>query len=250
MNLQINDLHKACIQFMNQENIRYLIDDDYQGKFRYFNENAPTTVLQVWLEYPRSLGEQRLINKLLKEFKNTGDDIFFNDSEPYGQWFQEAYYQRNIVNYEGLTMHFIKSASLAKQLAVKTEILVDVSHKHRLVIAALNLYNAEYLVIDQYPIANPISDSTGSKYMVLWLNPTRENASQVRKANQKVTGNPPSINEMSRTNRRFVQGTTYWSTFYGNLTFSEAYQRRCILNIDGQAVHFLHPDDLIVASEH
>lgn len=248
MNLQISELHKACIDFMNKEHIRYLIDDEYLNEPKDDRQAEATDVLKVWFEYPRNQADQRLLNKLFKEFNHFEAKIKFRRSYPFGMDFPQAYYQRNVINEDGLTINFVKSASLTTNLSDKTSVLADLEGErfdHSQTIAELNFYNVEYLVIDQYPVAYPIGDYTQNDCMVLWLNPTRENATQVRKANKAVTGNPPSVNEMSRSNRCFLQGRTYWRTFYGDRVFSEAYHRRCTLNVNGQTVHFLHSDDFV-----
>jgi len=245
MNVKLAPEQIKCIQWMNQENFRYLVN----------HEKSTNGQLEVHFKFPENAGEEKLIKKLFaldlfaQDKYNGGRNKFFKfiRSKPQGSQFLEAYFNRYVLNMEGTEVYFMKSEPLVPYLSAKKEVHVNLEHKdHYEALATLNRYNVQYLIVDQYPIEEAFGGKYDTpNYLVVWFKMELENAKLVRKVNKLLTGNPPSIPSITKGPRLFLQGQTYWRNYYKKLDFETVYSRRCLLNIEGLVAPFLHPDDLI-----
>jgi hypothetical protein len=244
MNLELTIEHKNCIEILNKEGIQYLVDDTYEEKKNIFNQKIKKNCLQLILPFATSEKKQRIYYKL---FKSQTSSIRTKKIAPFDRKFENLYYERIILNIDGLMIDFKKGPSLSKHLYAGAPVNVDLDYyqfrydkfPNRRAIACLNLYQAEYLIIDHYPIPNPIGKYHSQRNMVVWVNPTEINAKKIRKANKLFGNNPRNYKEMMQNDRRFLQGGVYWQTFYKNKDFKKHFKERVIINHKGQAICFM-----------
>lgn len=234
-----------CFQFLNNPAIRYVVESLDVDKQEW----------HILFEHPKCDFEQRLYNNKWADFRH--NNFRFYRGYPFGNSFSEKYLHRKIINLNGLTIHISPTCEALLPYHKDVQLLLNINkhytvhnssykvYSHHETIAALHMHEVEYLIVNHYPIESPLVDNTYNhkNIMQLWVNPTEENAKRVRKANKQTTGNPPKLSEMVSKTRRFLQVDTLWQTFYKDKDFKTIYNRRVILNIEGQTVHVMYPDD-------
>jgi hypothetical protein len=241
MNVQLNEKHLAIINECNENSIRYLVRNDY--KWATPKQPLPLQTLDLWVDAPVSPEEYKLCCKVLG---NGGRTIshwsgLFNPflSQMPTDEFNQAYKNRIIANYHGLKINLDKHASIYEWEIANHNHKINLDYKDNLfTIHSLNFYNVAYLLIDEYPINNPIGSYNSSNSLVVWVNPTEENAKKFRKASDYFSGNPPTVKEMTTTTRRYMQGADYFQTYYKGLNFETIYKKRKIINYKGVEVNF------------
>ncbi len=242
MNVQLNEKHLQILRDCNDNLFRYLVRDDYAWANEHQRKQPKLyETLDLWIDAPVSPEEQKLYIKVLGQGRRELSHVlyFFNPNVmgmPTDE-FNRAYQERIIANHEGLKINFARHKTLLKLEQAATHKLDIDGGKHIFTLHSLYFFGVEYLLVDEYPIINPVGAHNGNTYMVVWVNPTEENAKRFRKASDYCSGNPPTVKEMCR-NRRFVQGNVYIQTYYQSFDFNEYYQKRKIINYKGTEVHF------------
>lgn len=234
-----------AIHDLDELGIEYVIDNGND----VLDNNVPPEVL---IRYPRSVKENSAHSKLYKKYNSSKNGFLFKVAPPLDMVFEKKYFDRQILNYNGIALNFAQCEAVKKNGTGDYTLLWTPDTADDGVtdyysfseINALNLYRVEYLVVDRYPIDEAFTNYNTKHNLVLWVNPTEENAKRVRMANKKATGNPPSLKEMQRNTRRFIQGGTYWQTYYKKYDFDEAYKNRIIVNCRGIAINVV-PESVV-----
>lgn len=240
MIVRLDEKHLEILRACNDNLLRYLVRNDYSWADPNENQSKLYDTLDLWVDAPVSPEEYKLYIKVLGQGRR---DIvhFWGFFKPQvmalpSAEFTSAYQDRIIANHNGLKINFMRHDSVLGLENPHTHQL-EINTDNLFTLHALYFFGVEYLLIDEYPVSNPICNYTSNRSMVVWVNPTEENAKKFRKASDYFSGNPPSVKEMCR-DRRYMQGNTYFQTYYKSLDFNEIYQKRKIINCKGVEAHF------------